>query len=613
MPFASPETEMSGRKNKTKKKAHEHWNDLLLPVIVTLCAMPFVVYFAEYDYGYSKYTWHSDDSVMQDFYTYYRCMFFLVVLFFTVVILAFWIGLYRERMKPVRLFAPLAVYGVFVLLSAAFSDNLKAAWLGNLNYEGAFVLIGYGVMGFYAYQIMERETDFRSVGRAVFVMFVPMSVIGWAQVGKHDLLNYDWVQRLVMPDALYEYYGGSIEDLFTGNNVFLTLYNPNFAAVFLVMAAAVFAVFFLGAKTVKERILCGVFLLDALALCWFTYTRAALVALAAVSMLLVLCMAGGKGGWRRRMPLRRMLFCGVLFLSALFAVDYVLGGKYIGRLFDEPKDNRLESILTTMEGVEITYDGEAYLFSLTGEGDACTLAAYDGDGAELSLTETGNGDYLLPFSEECYATVFNWDGNAQMIFLIDEITMQFEKRAAGYYYYTEWGKLDSMVEIPHVDFHGLEYLGSGRLYIWSRILPMLKYYLVLGSGPDTFAEVYPQNDYVGKMIYAENAGRIIERAHNDFLMRWVQTGFLSLLALLVFYALFLRKCYLYYRGCALDTMRDKLGFGCFLGCAGYLVCCFFSDSTLYTTPVFYVFAGIALAAAGSDRMSVTNQGLRTGT
>ena len=51
----------------------------------------------------------------------------------------------------------------------------------------------------------------------------------------HDLLNYEWVQRLVMPDALFAEYGGAIEDVFTGNNVFLTLYNPNFAAIFLVM------------------------------------------------------------------------------------------------------------------------------------------------------------------------------------------------------------------------------------------------------------------------------------------------------------------------------------------------------------------------------------------
>ena len=133
------------------------------------------------------------------------------------------------------------------------------------------------------------------------------------------------------------------------------------------------------------------------------------------------------------------------------------------------------------------------------------------------------------------ANAIQMDAKEELIFWLDDYTLEFSKLAAGYYYETEWGKADEMVEIPHPNLHGLEYLGSGRLYIWSRILPMLKHYILKGSGPDTFAEVFPQNDYVGKMIYAESTGRIMERAHNDFLAHWVQTGLLSLLALLLFY------------------------------------------------------------------------------
>ena len=81
---------------------------------------------------------------------------------------------------------------------------------------------------------------------------------------------------------------------------------------------------------------------------------------------------------------------------------------------------------------------------------------------------------------------------------------------------------------------------------------------------------------------------------------WVQTGLASLLSLLVFYALFLKRCFTYYRSCPLGSAREKLGFGCFLACVCYLVCCLFCDSSLFTTPVFYVFAGVALAAARQE-------------
>ena len=606
---------MKLQKSRTKKK--EHFNDLLLPIIFTLCVLPFVTYLAEYDYGYSKYDWHSDNSVLQDFYTYYRSIFFLVIVFFAVVVLAFWMGLYRERVRKNAIFIPLLVYGVFALVSAICSDNQKAAWLGNfVDFEGFFVLVGYLVMGFYAYQMMRRERDYKSVVRAVLLMFIPMSVIGWFQVAKSDLLGFDWVQRIVMSDTLYAEYGGMVEDLFTGNNVFLTLYNPNYAAIFLVMFSAVFAVFLLGAENKKERAVFGIFLVDALLLCWFTYTRAALVALFVVAVVFVACIGAG----HKNSLLKKGIIGGVVIFAILFLVDAVNGGKYLSRLIDKPKNVSLESMITTTEGVEITYEGKTYRFSLQeNESSYGTVALDETDvkdgaeidaedvaqpklvvtdeaGNEIALTKISENEYELPFSENGCVSVVDLGEDTQMLFWLEDTTMQFTHRAAGYYYETDWGKCVTMTEIRHVDFGGLEYLGSGRLYIWSRVLPMLPDYLIKGSGPDTFAEVYPQDDYVGKMIYAENPGRIIERAHNDFLMRWVQTGIMSVLALVVFYVWFLKRGFVFYRKCTLVSVREKLGFGCFLGCIGYLICSLFSDSTLYTTPVFYVFAGIALAA-----------------
>ena len=577
-----------------KRSEAEHFNDLLLPVILTLCVLPFVVYLAEYDYGFGGYLWHSDNSVTQNFYNYYRERFFLVVAAFAVIILIFRLGLYKDRTKPLRIFLPFAVYSGFVILSAVFSGNPKASWFGGfVGMQGAFTLIGYGVLAFYAYQIFEQERDYRSVMRAVLVMFTLMSVAGLFQIAKHDLLNYEWMQRLTMSDALYAEYGGTVEDLFTGNNVFLTLYNPNFAAVFLVMFAALFAVFFVTAQGKKECVLYGVYLADALVLCWFTYTRAALVALAIILLLLILIRSGAEKNRQGRRSFGILLVGIVAVMAVLFLIDALGSGKYTGRLIDKKKDNRLESIVTTEAGVTVTYDGTPYRFTVENK----TVEAFDATGAEIALTQTADGDYVTPFSEKCFVNALEWDGQEELIFLFNDYTLVFIKQPDSYYYATEWGKEDLMTEISHVDFHGLEYLGSGRVYIWSRVLPMLPRYLLVGSGPDTFAEVFPQNDYVGKMIYSKSTARIVEGAHNEYLMCWVQTGFLSLVSLLVFYVLFFRQTVPYFRHCELLSVKNKLGLGCLLGCAGYLVCCFFNDGTLYTTPVFYVFLGIALAAS----------------
>ena len=41
---------------------------------------------------------------------------------------------------------------------------------------------------------------------------------------------------------------------------------------------------------------------------------------------------------------------------------------------------------------------------------------------------------------------------------------------------------------------GKELIGSMRGYIWSRTIPILPHYLVLGAGPDCFLYEFPQDD-----------------------------------------------------------------------------------------------------------------------
>ena len=213
-----------------------------------------------------------------------------------------------------------------------------------------------------------------------------------------------------------------------------------------------------------------------------------------------------------------------------------------------------------------------------------------------ALTEADE-EYRLPIATECEVSVAQWDDRPCIFLYMYDNLLTFAKEDEGYAYITAWGKEDQMVAVEHADAGGLEYLGSGRIYIWTRILPMLKHYLLLGSGPDTFAEVFPQNDYAGKLVYAENPARIMERAHNDYLMKWVQTGLLSVVALIVFYIFILKKGSFFFKMEGWEhSAKNIVAFGCLLGCVAYIVCGLFSDSTLYTSPVFYIFAGLALSA-----------------
>lgn len=282
----------------------------------------------------------------------------------------------------------------------------------------------------------------------------------------------------------------------------------------------------------------------------------------------------------------------LVFVLVCVGLDASNGLPFLSRMVDTSKKAKLQAALTSKEGITISYDEKSLTLTL----DKTGLSAKDSKGNTVPLTQTSNGEWIIPFGSPVAARFMEKDEALTCILQLEEGSLEFVKTEEGYFYRNEDGKLDIMEKIPKLDLHGLEYLGSGRLYIWSRVIPMLKNYLLIGSGPDTFAEAFPQNDYVGKLIYAENPRRVMESAHNDYLTRWVQTGFLSLLALLVFYLWFFKRCFSFYRNCELQTKKQQLGFGCFLACICYLTCCFFSDSSLYTTPTFYLFAGIALAS-----------------
>ena len=80
-----------------KKPQKNAFNDLLLPIFCVLCLMPFCIYLAEYDYGYRSYLWHSDHSVAQDLYAYYRCYFFELIAVISLAVLILRMTLYREK------------------------------------------------------------------------------------------------------------------------------------------------------------------------------------------------------------------------------------------------------------------------------------------------------------------------------------------------------------------------------------------------------------------------------------------------------------------------------------------------------------------------------------
>lgn len=572
-------------RKKAQKKTSKMW-DLLIPLLLIICVMPLLVHLAVYSCGYSGYDWYSTDDILTDFYCYYKSYFLDIVAFFALIILAFRLSLYREKTKSVKWFYPLFLYAGFVILSTIFSRNRAASIQGNFeSFESCLVLIAYLVMAFYAYQMMEEEQDYRIIWYGILAITGIFGIIGLFQVFHCDLMNFTWVQKLLMSAEEYELYGGEIGDTFSGNNVYLSLYNPNYAGIVLSMLFAIVFVMFLTEENRKQKIIYGVVSVLLLILTWYTYSRASLITLV-LTMILAEIFLKSSGQKKKVWYIPVGIF--VLVIS-LIGIDAANGGKYLSRMIDADSREPLQSIITSTDGIKISYDDTDYIIWIEGQ-QLCSRNETTGE-----VMQVENGEELsLPMEEDAKA-VYLQEEQSEILLYLAETTLTFIKENDNYYYQSYPGKLCAMTEVASVDFHGLEYLGSARGYIWSRTLPLLKDYLLIGSGPDTFAESFPQEDYAGKIVYADNPNMVIEKAHNDYLTKWVQTGGVSVICMVVFYILLIVTGRKTFRKIKIDSIRMRLGLGCYLACISYMVANFFNDSTVQTSPLFWVFAGIALS------------------
>ena len=154
-------------------------------------------------------------------------------------------------------------------------------------------------------------------------------------------------------------------------------------------------------------------------------------------------------------------------------------------------------------------------------------------------------------------------------------------------------KWDKLYQQPENILNGYEEIASGRGYLWSRTLPLLKKYMFLGSGPDTYTMAFPQNDYLGFYNHGYEA-LFITKPHSLYLQIAVQTGVLSLIAFLLFYGYyFITSLRLYLKG-RFSSYYAQVGVAIMIGTFAYMIAGLTNDSSITTAPVFWCLMGLGL-------------------
>ena len=124
---------------------------------------------------------------------------------------------------------------------------------------------------------------------------------------------------------------------------------------------------------------------------------------------------------------------------------------------------------------------------------------------------------------------------------------------------------------------------------------MIKDNLIIGQGPDTFALYFPQKDYVGKLISYSIMHIIVDKAHNMYLQTAVNTGFISLITLIIFFLMYLVSSIRWYVKHPPNDLLSNCGVAILLAVIGYLTTGVFNDSVVSVSTVFWILIGMGTA------------------
>ena len=407
---------------------------------------------------------------------------------------------------------------------------------------------------------------------------VASCLLGFLQLLQWDFWSSQIGRRLLVPDtyaSLRETLRFS-EDAVGFERVYMALYNSSYAGIYIVML--------LPFLVLSDNKYLKWFSIPAILCLVGTMSKTAWTSAFIVGVMGFVLM---KKNLRPRFPI---LIAGIIGLLLLFlpTEDGVRWG-----------DKKLHQISPEKDFVHIVYQGNEIYFSEYLQDGNVKYKIRNQEGEKISLIwneERGEMDPTEPQYEGLHFKVYTKDEIAYIVLRYEDVVFRFtdDLGTGKYEYISNNGKLDELKNAPVVLNVG-DGLLNGRGYIWNRTIPLIKDNLWLGTGPDTFLQVFPQDDYVARANLGYGFfSEILTNAHSLYLQVILQTGLISFGCMAVLVGRYFIRAWRLYAHKESYDRQDKVGIACFLGCVGYLLCGLMFSSSLCTTPIFMILLGTGM-------------------
>ena len=586
-----------------------------IPIALVAIILPLIVRFGIYETGLDQVAWTNEPAYSNDLYLYCKSVFFTILSAVMFLLMLIDSKNILQKIKSQKvLWILLAGYSVFVLLSAVTSDYQLFAWKGSVGqFESAWVLLGYIVTGLYVFIYCQEKEIAKKIPYFFLTSSLIMGIIGLFQFLGRDLFATKFVQSLCIPKYVLEKSGG-IHFRFENNRVYLTLYNPNYAGIYCACLLVILFSLFLYEKKKTVKALYVLAMLG-MGISLFGSGSKTGIVVAAVMLAVVVIL-----------HLRNVLkywYYALLGVAAL-AVCVFIGFKFnavdlfqtfVDSIKPVKAEYRLTELYTDRDGIHFCYNDVRFMVVMEVSEAGIGVGAVCEDGSEITTTEATDGTAHFVLSHEKLpdmpVSFMTYQDFICMGITVDnEQWIVTNQIADTYLYLNSSGKWDTIIPPQRTVFTDYPTWITGRGEIWSKTIPLLKSSILLGSGPDSFVMVYPNDDYLGE----HNTGirnEYTTRPHNWYLQMGIQTGIISLLCVLAAFVIYLiHGVFVCVKNASSEEKEEGFAYveAFFLGSVTFMLMGLINDSSVGVTPLFWCMFGIALAWMKRLPKNVRNTG-----
>lgn len=580
---------------------------LLLPLMFILTIVPLIVFLKVVPLTGASFDFWTGQKENLDFFSYYKMVWILISSTLAVVVLALVVAFNGfDKIRGSYYYIPIAVYAFFVILSTEFSQYTDVSLTGFTDrYEGMYVLLAYMAILFVTINLVNKEQHIKVLLGALFTGAIIIGIIGVFQYLGYDIFKSAFGKSLILPSA-YKQMADQLQFQFSKGMIYSTLYHLDYVGSYMAMLFPLtFTLFILTQRSWLKVFFAGVSFL--MAVNWLGSTSRAGMLGGVIALVILMIMINKYiiKNWKHF--LGGFVILGLLVFGLNYISKGYLGSRISSLVSDAVKitgstgkdDSKANSLLQGLDikGNQATLETPTETLKLSVNGNQFTFKdrdnssigiKFDQSTGKIDLQDNRYKDYKLTLGKSNKMHVLQLEkGILKLKFKVtrDQISLLNNK-----------GQVVNIQPVEKWGFEGKELLGSSRGYIWSRSIPLLKRTLFVGYGPDTFAIYFPQNDFMGKFYaYYGDMWQVVDKPHDFYLQVGLNTGIISLLALLsLFIAYFIRSAKLYIKNDYSDFV-SRAGVGIFVAVCGYLSAAFFNDSVVSVAPVFWILLGLGIS------------------